>query len=116
MNITTGEPFGDGAHILYVNGEYRGDDPIGRLMHDFNCSEAEDMQYPLMAEKVTYLKDSPKGVAEMCKVIEEMRKQEREEGREEGCRQEGFEGREAGSSSQGQGAGGGRRRPAAGGC
>ena len=42
------------------------------------------MQYPLMAEKVKYLKDSPKGVAEMCKVIEEMRKQEREEGRAEG--------------------------------
>ena len=54
-------------------------------MHDFNCSEAEDMQYPLMAEKVKYLKDSPKGVAEMCKVIEEMRKQEREEGRAEGA-------------------------------
>ena len=35
------------------------------------------MQYPLMAEKVKYLKDSPKGVAEMCKVIEEMRKPER---------------------------------------
>ena len=47
------------------------------------------MQYPLMAEKVKYLKDSPKGVAEMCKVIEEMRKQEREEGREEG-RIEGY--------------------------
>lgn len=84
MNITTGEPFDDGAYILYVNGEYRGDDPIGRLMHDFNCSEAENMQYPLMAKKAKYLKDSPKGVAEMCKVIEEMRKQEREEGRAEG--------------------------------
>ena len=93
MNITTGEPFGDGAHILYVNGEYRGDDPIGRLMHDFNCSEAEDMQYPLMAEKVKYLKDSPKGVAEMCKVIEEMRKQEREEGRAEGRAEGRVEGR-----------------------
>ena len=46
------------------------------------------MQYPLMAEKVKYLKDSPKGVAEMCKVIEEMRKQEREVGRAEG-REEG---------------------------
>ena len=34
-------------------------------------------------EQLMNLKDSPKGVAEMCKVIEEMRKQEREEGRVE---------------------------------
>ncbi len=31
----TGKPFGDASHILYVNGAYRGDDPVGRLMHDF---------------------------------------------------------------------------------
>jgi len=24
--------FGDGSHIIYVNGKYRGDDEIGRLM------------------------------------------------------------------------------------
>ena len=35
VNLATGEPFGDGEHILYVNGAYRGDDDIGRLMHDF---------------------------------------------------------------------------------
>ena len=32
------ELFGDGAHILYVNGEYRDmEHPVGSLMHDFNC-------------------------------------------------------------------------------
>lgn len=31
----TGENFGDEAHILYVNGEYRDESPIGILMHDF---------------------------------------------------------------------------------
>ena len=38
MNLTLNRPFNDGAHILYVNGEYRDDSEIGRLMHDFNCT------------------------------------------------------------------------------
>ena len=40
--------------ILYVNGEYRGDSEIGKLMHDFNCTQADDMTFPLMAEKTRY--------------------------------------------------------------
>lgn len=80
-NLTTGKPFTDGAHILYVNGEYRGDSEIGRLMHDFSCTDADDMNYPLMAEKTRYLKENPKGVSDMCKVIEDMRKEERAETR-----------------------------------
>ena len=31
----TGKPFSDGSHIIYVNGEYRGEDPLGVLMKDF---------------------------------------------------------------------------------
>lgn len=73
MNLTTGEPFNDGAHILYVNGEYRGNDPLGMLMHDFNCTKAEDMHYDLMAERTKYLKENPEGVNIMCKAMEEMR-------------------------------------------
>ena len=42
MNLTLGKPFDDGSHILYVNGEYRDDSDIGRLMHDFNCTCADD--------------------------------------------------------------------------
>ena len=40
----------DGKHIWYVNGEYRGDDAIGRLMHDFSCNEASNMSYQLMSD------------------------------------------------------------------
>lgn len=29
MNLLTGQPFDDGAHIFYVNGEYWGDTDIG---------------------------------------------------------------------------------------
>ena len=81
MNLTLGQPFGDGAHILYVNGQYRGDSDIGRLMHDFNCTKAEDMNFELMAERTRYLKENPKGVSDMCKVMEELRVESREEGR-----------------------------------
>jgi hypothetical protein len=79
MNITTGKPFADGEHILYVNGEYRGDSDIGKLMHDFNCTDAADMNFKLLADRTRYLKENPKGVSEMCKVIEDMRIQERKE-------------------------------------
>ena len=51
MNLTLNQPFEDGTHILYVNGEYRGDSDLGKLMHDFNCTDAEDMYFDLMAEK-----------------------------------------------------------------
>ncbi len=79
INLDTGKPFEDGEHILYVNGEYRGTSDIGKLMHDFNCTDANDMNFELIAERTRYLKENPKGVSEMCKVIEDMRTQERRE-------------------------------------
>ena len=83
MNLTLNQPFNDGAHILYVNGEYRDDSAIGKLMHDFNCMRAEDMHYDLLAEKTRYLKENPEGVSEMCKVMEELRNESYAEGREQ---------------------------------
>ena len=68
--------FGDGAHIIYVNGEYRNmEHPIGSLMHDFNCKEAKDIVNPLLAEEVRYLKETEGGRIQMCKAMEEMRKE-----------------------------------------
>lgn len=84
MNLMLGQPFGDGAHILYVNGQYRGDSDIGRLMHDFNCTKAEDMNFELMAERTRYLKENPKGVSDMCKVMEELRDESYAEGKADG--------------------------------
>lgn len=73
INLAAGTFFEDGEHILYVNGKYEGESDIGRLMHDFNCTRADDMNYELMAERTRYLKENPKGVSEMCKVMEDMR-------------------------------------------
>ena len=73
INLATGKSFEDGEHILYVNGEYRGDSAIGKLIHDFNCTNADDMNSELMANRTRYLKENPKGVNEMCKIMEDMR-------------------------------------------
>lgn len=74
--ITIGEKkvlFGDGSHILYVNGKYRGDDAVGKLMHDFSCTDPDDMNYQILAKKARYFKQDEKGVAAMCKLMEDMR-------------------------------------------
>lgn len=87
MNLTTGKLFEDGTHILYVNGEYRDDSDIGRLMHDFNCTDADDMNFALLAEKTRYLKENPKGVHEMCRVMEDLRNESYSEGLARGVKQ-----------------------------
>lgn len=84
MNLTLNQPFDDGTHILYVNGQYRDDSDLGRLMHDFNCSSADDMYFELLAEKTRYLKENPRGVREMCKAMEDLRNESYAEGREDG--------------------------------
>jgi hypothetical protein len=42
-------------------------------MHDFNCTNATDMNYNIMAERTRYLKENQEGVTEMCKAMEEMK-------------------------------------------
>ena len=74
--VTIGEKkvlFGDGSHILYVNGKYRGNDEIGKLMHDFSCTNPDDMNYETLAKKARYFKQDEKGVAAMCKIMEDIR-------------------------------------------
>ena len=65
--------FGDGLHILYVNGEYQDvETPVGRLMHDFYCTKSEDMYSKVLADEVKYLKETEGGRARMCRVLDEM--------------------------------------------
>lgn len=69
----TGEWFNDEAHIIFVNAKVRDDTALGRLMHDFACTDPADMKYPVLAERVRYFKEDRKGVVSMCKAMEEMR-------------------------------------------
>lgn len=45
---------GDESHILYVNSQIKDNTVLGRLMHDFSCTKADDMFYPMLAEKIRY--------------------------------------------------------------
>ena len=67
----TGSLFGDGSHILYVNGSWRDESPVGRLMHDFSCTDPDEMNYALLADRVRYFKEDKEGVQTMCKIIED---------------------------------------------
>ena len=87
INVTLNQPFNDGTHILYVNGQYRGNTAIGKLMHDFNCADADDMNYKILADKTRYLKENQKGVNEMCKAMEDLRTESFAEGKAEGIYQ-----------------------------
>ena len=58
MIFGTNRFFGDGLHIRYVNGSYRGEDPFGRLMHDLCCCDPEDMYDKELAELEELLEDS----------------------------------------------------------
>ena len=42
-------------------------------MHDFSCTDAKDMKYKILADRVRYFKEDEKGVATMCRAMEEMR-------------------------------------------
>jgi hypothetical protein len=67
----TMDSFGDGSYIVYVNGSYKGNDPIGKLMHDFRCKTSGDMFYSELSEGVKHFKETEGGRRVMCKAVEE---------------------------------------------
>lgn len=79
INMVTNELFNDGEHILYVNGSYRGEDEIGKLMHDFSCTDPSEMNNKDLADITRYYKETQEGVEIMCKAMEEMRNKKEQE-------------------------------------
>ena len=71
------EPFGDDAHIIYVNFQIKDETELGRLIHDFSCTDPKDMFYKILADRVRYFKEDEEGVLPMCSEMENMRKAER---------------------------------------
>ncbi len=69
----TGNRFGDDAHIIYVNSQIQDETNLGRLMHDFSCTDPSDMNYKILADRVRYFKSEKEGVLIMCRMLEEMR-------------------------------------------
>ena len=80
----TGAYFGDGSHIIYVNGSYKDDnDPVGKLMHDFRCVNSVDMFYPELAKQVKYFKETEGGREIMCQIFEDLAEKRANERAEE---------------------------------
>ena len=69
---------------MYVNGRYRGDDDIGLLMRDFSCTNADEMTYNELAERVRYLKENTMSKYGMSRAVEEYGNEREAEGREQG--------------------------------
>lgn len=66
----TNEQFRDGSHIIYVNGNYKGNDEIGQLMQDFREKNPECMHYTELAESVKHFKEKEGGREEMSEIVE----------------------------------------------
>ena len=75
----TNASFGDGSHILYVNSQIKDNTALGQLMHDFACTKAEEMHYPILAKRVRYFKEEQEGVATMSRIFEEIKREAAQE-------------------------------------
>ena len=87
----TNEQFRDGSHIIYVNGNYKGNDEIGQLMQDFREKNPECMHYTELAESVKHFKEKEGGREEMSEIVERYineRVEERVEERVKECVEE----------------------------
>lgn len=87
----TSEQFRDGSHIIYVNGNYKGNDEIGQLMQDFREKNPECMHYTELAESVKHFKEKEGGREEMSEIVERYineRVEERVEERVKECVEE----------------------------
>ena len=59
-------------YIIYVNSKKQDHTELGKLMHDFYCKSADDMNSDVLAKKVKELKETQKGVDSMCRELEEL--------------------------------------------
>ena len=81
------------AQIICVNGEYRGNDAVGRLMHDFFCTRDADMNYSVLADRVSDFKESDKGVSDMCESLDDLMQLVQDRFKNQGINQGRAEGR-----------------------
>ncbi|MGN0940545.1 MAG: Rpn family recombination-promoting nuclease/putative transposase [Selenomonadaceae bacterium] len=88
--------FGDASEIVYVNAEIQDDTPLGKLMHDFFCKDANDMNYRILADRTKFFKTDEHGVSRMCKIMEDIKNEGVAEGMEKGMKAGRKEGRKEG--------------------
>ncbi|MCR4908534.1 MAG: PD-(D/E)XK nuclease family transposase [Lachnospiraceae bacterium] len=79
-----GKEFGDGSHIIYVNGKYKGSGAIGRLIHDFHCQRSEEMYSSQLAKGVKHFKETEEGREEMSDIVERYAEEREKRGEKRG--------------------------------
>ena len=72
----TGKPFGDGSHIVYVNGAHRDSaTALGKLVEDLFRKDMNDTyNYDVIGERVKYVKGVVKEVRKVSGIVEEYAK------------------------------------------
>jgi len=92
-NITKLEPFKDGSHIIYINGEFEDiSTDIGKIVHDLKCVNPDEMLCDELRKPALYLKQTEGGFKEVeaiykdnvQRIIDESKDKWFEQGREEG--------------------------------
>ena len=85
--LEDGEDLGNGGRIVFVNGEYRADDAIGRLMADMDQSDPERAFNEEVRESLTMLAGE-EGLKEMSdemeKILDEVFREGEASGKAEG--------------------------------
>lgn len=89
----TGENFNDKSHIIYVNSSIQDETKLGKLMQDFWCKQSKEMNYDVLAERVSFFKEKKEGVNQMCEILDEVKEEGKNEGRLEGRKEGRKEGR-----------------------
>lgn len=66
----TGEGFGNGTYIVYVDAGRQDDTELGRLMHDLICKDPKNVYSPVLAQRIRELKETEGGIKSMCEVMD----------------------------------------------
>lgn len=64
---------GFGTSAFYVNCDRKNRSPLGQLMYDFSCTGPSYMNYPLLADRVRYYKETRQGIRDICEMLEQKR-------------------------------------------
>lgn len=68
------EDFFDGNYIVYVNGDYKGNDKLGHLIHDFKASNPDDIYDEYIKNKSKQIKQNKEESDNMSELYEEIKR------------------------------------------
>lgn len=64
-----------------MNSSIQDETKLGKLMQDFWRKRGEDMNYDVLAERVSFFKEKKEGVNQMCEILDEIKEEGKNEGK-----------------------------------